>query len=99
MSLIESFTVIRVSAAPDFSATPEFHFNKPVGIGKRLTRQPGDISLSSLQITDEAVEPVDRQREIADRYTGEQFDLHVLPLLVRTWNHPPDGACAVLISR
>ena len=45
MRLIERFAIVGISAASNFFAAPEFHFNKPVGIGKRLARQTGDVRL------------------------------------------------------
>src|SRR6185295_2761065 len=49
MRLIKRFTIVSVSAAPYLITAPELHFNKPVGVGKRLASEPGDIRLTLLQ--------------------------------------------------
>src|ERR1041385_518372 len=47
--LVERFAVIRISAAPHFSATAEFHFAKPVRIGERLPRHADDVRIVALE--------------------------------------------------
>ena len=49
MRLIERFAVVRISAASDFIAASEFHFDKPIRIGKRLAREPGDVCVALFQ--------------------------------------------------
>src|SRR5882672_6905596 len=49
MRLVERFAVVCVSTTPDFIAPPQSRFNKPVGIGKRLASQAGDVCLALLQ--------------------------------------------------
>src|SRR6185436_20665770 len=47
--LIKCLAIVSIGATPYLIATPEFHFNKPVRIGKRLARESGDIGLALLQ--------------------------------------------------
>ena len=47
--LVESFAVVCVCAAPHLIASPEFHFQKPIGIGERLPRQSDNVSLALSQ--------------------------------------------------
>ena len=49
MRLIERFAIIRVGATPHFFASSQFHFQEPVGIGKRLASETSDVGLALLQ--------------------------------------------------
>src|SRR4029079_3994859 len=49
MRLIEGLAIICVGAASHFFPASEFYFHDPIGIGKRLAREPHDICLTVSQ--------------------------------------------------
>src|SRR3989442_13143150 len=49
MCLIQRFAVICRRTATTFITPTEFHFQKPIGIGQRLTCHAGDVSVTASQ--------------------------------------------------
>src|ERR1044071_4028259 len=47
--LIQAFAVVRVGAAPDRFPAPQFNFQKPVGVGERLSCEARDVGLTLLK--------------------------------------------------
>src|SRR6266404_7113584 len=49
LRLIQRLAVVRIGAAADFIAATELHFDEPIRIGKSLSRQPGNVGVTSLK--------------------------------------------------